>query len=46
MDALNNIGKAQENVADFLVDKCLTNKMLASDQVIDYVLLHKDVEGL
>lgn len=32
--------------AAFLMDKCLTNKVIASDQVIDFVLLHQEVEGL
>lgn len=46
MTALNNIDKSEKEVKDFLVDKCLTNKVLASDQVINYILLHEDVEGL
>lgn len=31
---------------NFLRDKCMTNKTLASDKVIDYILLHKQVEDI
>ncbi len=46
LKALDSASKPDFEIKDFLIDKCLTNKMLASDQIIDYVLLHKDVEGL
>ena len=46
MTALDQCSNEKFEVKDFLIDKCLTNKMLASDQVIDYVLLHKDVDGI
>lgn len=32
-----------KGMKDFLVDKCVSSKMLASDKVINYVLLHEKV---
>lgn len=46
MEALNKLNDNNFEIKDFLIDKCISNKTLASDKVIDYVLLNKDVEGL
>lgn len=46
LNALDSTNKKDFEIKDFLIDKCLTNEMLASDQIIDYVLLKKDVKGL
>ena len=43
---LEKPSKVEDKVLDFLIDKSVNNKMLASDQIIDYIILHKDVEGL
>ena len=46
MSALEKEDYGDKKAAEFLMDKCLTNKTIASDQVIDYVLLHKEVPGI
>ncbi len=39
MQALEKKDYGAKEKADFLVDNCLTNKKIASDQIIDYVIL-------
>lgn len=46
IDALENEDYGTVEAADFLRDKCVTSDTLASDKVIDYVLLHKDVKDI
>ncbi|MCI8348245.1 MAG: teichoic acid biosynthesis protein [Firmicutes bacterium] len=46
LDALKNENYGSIDAVNFLKDKCTTNKMLASDKVIDYILLHKEVEDI
>lgn len=46
MDALYNRDYGNVKAADLLIDKCVTNKQLASDKVIDYILLHKEVKDI
>ena len=46
MDALENEEYGTVAAADFLRDKCATSDTLASDKVIDHILLHKKVEGI
>ena len=41
MDALYNKDYGEKKKADFLIDNCVSNKKLASDQVIDYIILNK-----
>ena len=48
-ELLNELEKANDNnfeIKDFLIDKCVANDQLASDKVIDYIILHKDVNDL
>lgn len=42
LDALYNKDYGEKKKADFLIDNCISNKKLASDQVIDYVILKKE----
>ena len=46
MDALENEDYGTVEAADFLRDKCVTSDTLASDKVIDYVILHKEVKDI
>ena len=41
MEALYNKDYGEKEKADFLIDNCVSNKRLASDQVIDYIILNK-----
>ncbi|MDD6272028.1 MAG: CDP-glycerol glycerophosphotransferase family protein [bacterium] len=41
MEALENKDYGEKEKFDFLVDKCLTNKKIASDQIIDYIILNQ-----
>lgn len=44
LGVLRNKNYKNQNKKEFLVDKCLTNKKIASDQIIDYILLEKGVK--
>lgn len=46
LSALKDEDYGNTEAADFLRDKCTTNTVLASDKVIDYVLLHKEVDDI
>lgn len=46
MDALENEDYGTVEAADFLRDKCAYSDTLASDKVIDYVIMHKEEEGI
>lgn len=46
LEALRTENYGNMEAVNFLKDKCTTNKMLASDKVIDYILLHKDVQDI
>lgn len=46
MEALYKKDYGSKQKADFLTDNCVKNKKLASDQVIDFVILHKEDENL
>lgn len=39
IEALKNNEYGEKERANFLLDKCLTNKKIASDQIIDYIIL-------
>lgn len=43
MQALKNKDYGVKEKADFLIDNCIKNKKIASDQIIDYVILKKGV---
>lgn len=48
-EVLNELEKAKDNkfeINDILIDKCVSNKQLASDKAIDYIILHKDVKNI
>ena len=44
--ALENEDYGTVEAADFLRDKCAYSDTLASDKVIDYVIMHKEEEGI
>ena len=46
MDALENEDYGTVEAADFLRDKCVSSDTLASDKVIDYVILHREVKDI
>lgn len=46
LEALETENYGNMEAVSFLKDKCTTNKMLASDKVIDYILFNEEVEDI